>query len=80
MLAEKYVSMYGKFGAKNNDGLVAYDILQERLISTDKLDVGESVLMIEHMEKIGKIEKTGDYTIYKIGNLPATREGERNML
>jgi hypothetical protein len=36
--------------------------------------------MIGHMEKIGKIEKTGDYTIYKIGNLPATREGERNML
>ena len=32
--------------------------LQEKLISTGKLDAGESVLMIEHMEKSGKIEKT----------------------
>jgi hypothetical protein len=65
---------------KNNDGLVAYDKLQERLISTGKLDAGTSVLMIDHIEKDGKIEKSGDYNVYKIGNLPATREGERNML
>jgi hypothetical protein len=32
--------------------------LQERLISTGKLDAGESILRIEHMEKTGKIEKT----------------------
>ncbi|HYZ51332.1 MAG TPA: hypothetical protein VE593_10625 [Nitrososphaeraceae archaeon] len=58
--------------SKNNNGLVAYDKLQERLISTGKLDAGESVLMIEHMEKSGKIEKTGDYNIYKMGNPSAT--------
>ena len=52
--------------SKNNNGLVAYDKLQERLISTGKLDAGESVLMIEHMEKIGEIEKTGDYNVYRI--------------
>ncbi|MFL6453230.1 MAG: hypothetical protein ACJ71L_04415, partial [Nitrososphaeraceae archaeon] len=46
--------------------LVSYYKLQERLISTGKLDAGESVLMIEHMEKTGKIEKTGDYNIYRI--------------
>ena len=66
--------------SKNNNGLVAYDKLQERLISTGKLDAGGSVLMIDHMVRAGKIEKTGDYNIYRIGKLPATREGERNML
>ncbi len=50
--------------------------LQERLISTGKLDAGESVLMIEHMEKSGKIEKTGDYNIYKIGKAVTTKEDE----
>jgi len=44
--------------SNNNNGLVSYYNLQERLISTGKLDAGESVLMIEHMEKTGKIEKT----------------------
>jgi hypothetical protein len=32
--------------SKNNNGLVAYDKLQERLISTGKLDAGATVLMI----------------------------------
>ena len=32
-----------------------------------KLDAGESVLMIEHMEKTGKIEKTGEYNVYRMG-------------
>ncbi|HYZ51391.1 MAG TPA: hypothetical protein VE593_10925 [Nitrososphaeraceae archaeon] len=62
--------------AKNNNGLVSYYNLQERLISTGKLDAGESVLMIEHMEKSGKIEKTGDYNTYKMGNPSATKEDE----
>ena len=46
---------------------MSYDRLQERLISTGKLDAGESVLMIEHMGKTGKIEKTGDYNVYRMG-------------
>ena len=61
---------------KNNNGLVAYCTLQERLISTGKLDSGESVLMIEHMEKSGKIEKTGDYNVYKMGNPATIKEDE----
>jgi hypothetical protein len=60
--------------SKNNNGLVAYYILQERLISTGKLDAGGSVLMIEHMEKTGKIEKTENYNIYRIGKSVAAKE------
>ena len=60
--------------SKNNNGLVAYYTLQERLISTGKLDAGESVLMSEHMEKTGKIEKTENYNIYKIGKPVAAKE------
>jgi hypothetical protein len=62
--------------ANGNDGLVEYDKLQERLISTGKLDAGESVLMIEHMEKTDKIEKTGDYNVYKIGKSVTAKEDE----
>jgi hypothetical protein len=50
----------------SNDGLVDYDKLHERLVSTGQLFVGEAVPMIEHMEKIGRIEKTEDYNIYRI--------------
>jgi hypothetical protein len=52
--------------ANENNGLVSYDLLQGGLISTGKLDAGGSVLMIEHMEKIGRIEKTERYNIYRI--------------
>ncbi|HJT48734.1 MAG TPA: hypothetical protein VJ729_11185 [Nitrososphaeraceae archaeon] len=34
-------------------------------------------MMIEHMEKSGKIDKTCDYNnIYRIGNLSTTKEDE----
>jgi hypothetical protein len=59
--------------AKDNNGLVAFDKLQERLIATGKLDAGGSVLMIEHMEKIGEIEQTGDYHVYRTSK-PASPE------
>jgi len=62
--------------SKNNNGLVAYDKLQERLISTGKFYAGEAVLMIEHMVKTRKIEKTENYNIYKIGNSVTTKEEE----
>ena len=55
--------------ANANNGLVSYYNLQERLISPGKLDAGESVLMIEHMEKTGKIEKTEQWHAYRIGNM-----------
>ena len=58
----------------NNNGSVNYDKLQERLISTGKFYAGEAVLMIEHMEKIGIIEKTGDYNVYKIDRSVTTKE------
>jgi hypothetical protein len=69
-------SVFKDLSKKDNNGLVAYDTLQQRLISNGKLDAGESVLMIEHMEKTGKIEKTGDYNIYKMGNPSTTKEDE----
>jgi hypothetical protein len=49
-----------------NDGLVEYDKLQERLIATGQFFAGEAVLMIQHMQKSGKIEKTEHYNIYRI--------------
>ena len=51
--------------AKDNNGLVHYDELQEGLISTGKFDAGEAVLMIEHMEKTGEIEQTEQYHMYR---------------
>ena len=60
----------------NNNGLVSYDMLQERLISTGKLDAGGSVLMIQHMEKTGKIEKTESYNVYRMGKPATTKEEE----
>jgi hypothetical protein len=48
-----------------SNGLVDYDKLQQRLVSTGKFFVGEAVLMIEHMEKIGEIEHTEHYHVYR---------------
>lgn len=56
--------------------MVSCDKLQERLIATGKLDAGGSVLMIEHMIKTGKIEKTRDYNVYRIGKPVPTKEEE----
>jgi hypothetical protein len=62
--------------ANENNGLVSYDNLQERLLSTGKFYAGEAVLMIEHMEKIGKIEQTGDYHVYRIKESAPPNERE----
>jgi len=51
--------------AKDNNGLVYFDKLQERLTATRKFDAGEAVLMIEHMEKIGGIQHTEHYHVYR---------------
>jgi hypothetical protein len=37
------------------------------LISAEKIDVGGSVLMIEHMNKTGKTDKTENYNVYRTG-------------
>jgi hypothetical protein len=60
--------------SNNNNGLVTYDKLQERLISTGKFYAGEAVLMIEHMEKNSKIVKTEQYHVYRIGKSVTTNE------
>jgi hypothetical protein len=71
---------FKELSKNDNNGLVSYDRLQERLISTGKFYAGEAVLMIEHMEKTGKIEKTEHYNIYKIGKSFTTKqEGWDNM-
>jgi hypothetical protein len=51
--------------SNHGNGLVDYYNLQERLLSTGKFYAGDAVLMIEHMEKSGKIEQTGDYHVYR---------------
>jgi hypothetical protein len=51
--------------ATDNNGLVYYDKMQDRLVSTGKFFVGDAVLMIEHMEKIGEIEQTEQYHMYR---------------
>ncbi len=52
--------------SNDGNGLVDYYKLQERLLSTGKFYAGDAVLMIEHIEKIGKIEQRVDYHIYRI--------------
>jgi hypothetical protein len=68
------LTCFKELSKNGNNGLVSYDKLQERLISTGKFYAGEAVLMIEHMEKIGIIEKTGDYNVYKIDRSVTTKE------
>jgi hypothetical protein len=65
---------FKELSKNDNNGLVGYDKLQERLISTGKFYAGEAVSMIEQMEKIDKIEKTGDYNVYRIGKSVTTKE------
>jgi hypothetical protein len=60
--------------ANEHNGFVSYDLLQGGLISTGRLDAGGSVLMIEHMEKSGKIEQTERYHVYRIKMAAATKE------
>ena len=57
--------VFDKLSKDNVDGLVNYGKLQERLISTGKFYAGDAVLMIEHMEKIGKIEQTEQFHVYR---------------
>ena len=47
----------------------------------EELSTGEAVLMIEHLEKIGKIEQTGDYHVYRIKkSAPPNEEQGGNKL
>jgi hypothetical protein len=51
--------------SNDGNGLVDHYKLHGRLLSTGKFFAGEAVLMIEHMEKIAKIEQTEDYHVYR---------------
>ena len=51
--------------SNEGNGLVYHDKLQERLVSTGQFYAGDAVLMIEHMEKIGEIEQTEQYHVYR---------------
>jgi hypothetical protein len=64
--------VFEELSKNDNSGLVSYDRLQERLISTGKFYAGDAVIMIEHMEKTGKIEQTEQFHLYK-------RRGEGNL-
>jgi hypothetical protein len=60
--------------SNNNNGLISYYNIQERLVSTGQFFVVVAVLMIEHMEKTGKIEKAGDYNVYRIKDSASSNE------
>jgi hypothetical protein len=66
--ASEPISWYAfkELSKNDNNGLVSYDRLQERLISTGEFYAGEAVLIIEHMERTGKIEKTEQYDVYRV--------------
>jgi hypothetical protein len=51
--------------SNDGNGLVDHYKLHGRLLSTGKFYAGEAVLMIDYMEKNGKIEQTGDYNVYR---------------
>jgi hypothetical protein len=49
----------------NNGGLVDYENLRLRLISTGKFFAGDAVLIIDYMERTGQIEETGFHLYYR---------------
>jgi hypothetical protein len=57
-------------GNGNGGGLVDYENLRLRLISTGKFFAGDAVMMIEHMEMTGKIEETG-FHLYRRKDAPS---------
>jgi hypothetical protein len=60
----------------SNCGLVDYENLRSRLISTGKFFAGDAVLMIEHMERTGQIEETG-FHLYRRNPVPHNGDGSK---
>ena len=48
------------------NGVVEHDKLKERLISTGKFYASDAFMIIEYMEKSGKIEQTEHYHVYSM--------------
>jgi hypothetical protein len=60
-----FLRVFEELANNADNGLVDYEKLHERLLSIGKFYAGEAVLMIEHMEKSGKIEQTEHYHVYR---------------
>jgi IclR helix-turn-helix domain len=63
-------------GNGNGGGLVDYENLRLRLISTGKFFAGDAVMMIEHMEMTGKIEENG-FHLYRRKDAPHNGDGNK---
>jgi hypothetical protein len=63
-------------GNGNGGGVVDYENLRLRLISTGKFFAGDAVMMIEHMESTGKIEQTG-FHLYHRKDVPHNGDGSK---
>ncbi|MFL6343480.1 MAG: hypothetical protein ACJ72U_18295 [Nitrososphaeraceae archaeon] len=72
--------VFEKLSNDGNDGngLVDYEKLQERLLSTGKFYAGDAVLMIEYMEKISEIEQTERYHVYRRKTASSVQEHPGN--
>ena len=57
-------------------GLQLIKITAGGIFTRGFIDAGGSVLMIAHMEKTSRIEKTEHYNIYRMGKLATTQKGE----
>ena len=65
-----FLRVFEELSNDSGNGLVDHYKLHGRLLSTGKFYTGDAVLMIEYMEKTGKIEQTEQYHVYrKRGNL-----------
>jgi hypothetical protein len=64
-LNDKEQVFWCAFEEVSNNGLADYDKLYQRLISTGKFNVGDADLMIEYMQKSGKIERIEELCIVK---------------
>lgn len=53
-----FFSVFEELSKENGDGLVDYEKLRSRLISTGKFFAGDAFMIIEHMVKTGQIEQT----------------------
>lgn len=64
-LKDKEQFFWSIFEEASNNGLVDYDKLYQRLISSRKFNVGDAGLMIEYMQKSGKIEQIEELRLVK---------------
>jgi hypothetical protein len=71
-----FLDVFEEMSNDNGSGLVDYENLRLRLISTGKFFAGDAVMMIEHMEMTGKIEETG-FHLYRRKDAPHNGDGNK---